>query len=536
MKRRVVLVGILFFSALVISGCLGSGSGNNSGPTLTLNPNSTTPLAAQLELSTEFESTITVTLTDGTETQVLSFDDPGTEHTLPLLGFKPDRTYDILVQGIDVTSNFPQLNKKMTLTTDPLPDDFPKIVLESSIPAKMEPGLTLFAVKRTANYIIIVDDLGEVVWYYTPPEGERGAGDVRQLPNGNLLFLPNGQVKEMDLLGNVIKRYKATAPGDDPAPGIIPVDDPGYRFHHEVYPTSWGTYLTLGFEVDTVQHFHTSESDPSVFDTVEVTDDVVIEFDEDGVVQNRWPFLDMLDLSRIGYDSLNNHYILGTGNDWVHANAVIPDPTDDSLIVSLRHQDAVVKFSRTTGELIWILGNHNNWAASFQGYLLEPVGSGFQWPYHQHAPMITSTGNLILFDNGTYRASPYDGTTPQDDLFPADNYSRAVEYRIDELNQTVEQVWEYGASITPRLYSFFLSDTDHLAATDNVWITFGGMLGVGDQSSSDMGRGDYQARLIEISRDTVNEVVYDLSVYGDAATAPIGYTVYRSERIQGFYP
>ena len=40
----------------------------------------------------------------------------------------------------------------------------------------------------------------------------------------------------------------------------------------------------------------------------------------------------------------------------------------------------------------------------------------------------------------------------------------------------------------------------------------------------------------EVSRDSVNEVVYDLSIYGDAFTAPVGYTVYRSERVRGLYP
>jgi hypothetical protein len=65
-------------------------------------------------------------------------------------------------------------------------------------------------------------------------------------------------------------------------------------------------------------------------------------------------------------------------------------------MVSLRNQDAIVKFSRS-GELKWILGSTNNWGPEWQPYLLTLVGVPFAWNYGQHAPRITPHGPLLFF-------------------------------------------------------------------------------------------------------------------------------------------
>lgn len=60
--------------------------------------------------------------------------------------------------------------------------------------------------------------------------------------------------------------------------------------------------------------------------------------------------------------------------DWCHANAVSHDPRDDSLLVSLRHQDCIIKIDRRSGDLVWILGDPGNWRAPWSDSLLRPVG------------------------------------------------------------------------------------------------------------------------------------------------------------------
>ena len=98
------------------------------------------------------------------------------------------------------------------------------------------------------------------------------------------------------------------------------------------------------------------------------------------------------------------------GYDNEHANAILEDPRDNSIVVSIRHQDAVIKFTRN-GQLKWILGPHANWGAQWQKYLLTPVGTPFEWQYAQHAPELTPQGTLLVYDDGNYRASPFERGT-----------------------------------------------------------------------------------------------------------------------------
>jgi hypothetical protein len=220
------------------------------------------------------------------------------------------------------------------------------------------------------------------------------------------------------------------------------------------------------------------------------------------------------------------------GFDWVHTNAVIQDPNDGSIIVSVRHQDAVVKFAPATGELIWILGPPENWTTTYQPFLLNPVGAPFTWQYHQHAPLVSPNNTLMLFDNGNYRASPFDGTTPFEALYPLDNYSRAVEYRIDETTMEVEQIWEYGPDIDEVLYANFVGDVDWTETTGNVLITYGGTRVMGGVSNPDAGFGGVTARLIEVDHQQPANKVFDLLVFDPQA---IQAMVYRSERIGSLY-
>ncbi len=95
----------------------------------------------------------------------------------------------------------------------------------------------------------------------------------------------------------------------------------------------------------------------------------------------------MLKPTRIAFDATVGQ---PDATDRVHLNSLWHDARYDSILVSLRHQDAVVKFSRETGELIWILGPRESWEG-FEQYLLLPAGSPFRWQYHQGDPDVIVT-------------------------------------------------------------------------------------------------------------------------------------------------
>ena len=152
--------------------------------------------------------------------------------------------------------------------------------------------------------------------------------------------------------------------------------------------------------------------------------------------------------------------ILGTGagRNWAHVNSVDYDPTDDSIIISSRHQSAIIKIGRDK-KVKWIIGSHQGWKAGLKEKLLTPVDKNgkrikcdefcnvceqnFDWTWTQHtAWRIDSkskpgTVYLTVFDNG-------DGRGMEQPALPSEKYTRLVVYKVDEANMTIEQVWEYG--------------------------------------------------------------------------------------------
>ena len=296
-------------------------------------------------------------------------------------------------------------------------------------------------------------------------------------------------MREGTLLGEIVRSWHPAGTTVTPLPNSIEVDsteDHPILFHHETFPTEFGTILALDRVDRLVQGYPTSDTDPEAptADTV-VVDEPLVEFDmETGEILHYYSLVDMLDPRRIGYNSVAPTPPCSVRNpeckaDWVHDNAIIYDSRDDTYIVSLRHQDAVIKVRRATGKLVWILGNHFGWGPEFEPYLLTPVGSPFEWQYHQHAPMVTPEGTLLLFDNGNNRAMPFE-TDPDtgelvEPIADADNFSRAVEYLIDPENMTVQQVWESNGNAGVDLFTRFISDADWLPETGNVQITFGGV-------------------------------------------------------------
>ena len=172
----------------------------------------------------------------------------------------------------------------------------------------------------------------------------------------------------------------------------------------------------------------------------------------------------------------------GPGRNWAHVNSVDYDPTDDSIIISSRHQSAIIKIGRDK-KVKWIVGSHEGWKKEFQDKLLTPIdkngkplkceGSkcegGFDWTWTQHTGWrIDSKSDkdvfyLSVFDNGDARGM-------EQPALPEMKYSRAVIYRIDQKKMTIEQVWEYGKERGFEWYSPITSVTEYQADKNSVFV------------------------------------------------------------------
>ena len=104
--------------------------------------------------------------------------------------------------------------------------------------------------------------------------------------------------------------------------------------------------------------------------------------------------------------------------DYCHSNAIELD-NDGNLLISSRNMDEITKIDRKTGRIIWRFGGENNQFT----FINDPDGFS-----HQHAIRRIKNGNITLFDNGNFHNPPY---------------SRAVEYKLDEVNKTATLVWQY---------------------------------------------------------------------------------------------
>jgi len=461
-----------------------------SPPRVEQNPNPRVPLVAVLHFETDQAVSTTVQIDDFDGRRNIQFDTSTNPETgLPILGMKPGRQHRItvVIENADGRSLASAPIKYQTPDLPPGLSNFPPITVHVSKPEKMEPGVTFLSVRRRApvrshwmtpkqrefstkwGVIVAVDAKGEVVWYYL--SDTRVAG-IDRLSNGNLLFhLTNFSTKEVDLLGNTITEWYAadrpTGPPDNP--GAIPIKG-AQTLHHQPLETPMGTFMSFSANAKQIDNYYTSEFDENApRKTQMVMGDDIIEFDREGNQLWRWSSWDYLDPFRIGYEMTEAYWpVRGFPNhiDWTHGNGLEYDPRDDSIIINLRIQDALIKIDRKSGDIVWILGEPTDWSEDLQKKLLKPVGQPFAWHYHAHNPRLTDSGTIILFDNGKYRARPF-----RKFLTPEETYSRTVEYKVDEKKMTVEQVWASYDRVTPdNCFSYAMGDAHWLPETGNIFV------------------------------------------------------------------
>jgi hypothetical protein len=413
-------------------------------------------------------------------------------------------------------------------------NSLPPIRLVKCDGGRREPGIMLFNVRpggkerdtTKAGWIIGIDQSGEFVFHL---KMDAPTQDVRLHPNGNIFFSqPDiGLVNEIDRTGHPLRQWHAAGKWKDKPPptGSVAIDIA--RAHHTMDVLPNGNLLLLSNEPREFEDWPGSDTDPDApSETAVVMGDIVVEATLDGEILQQWHMLDILDPYRICYGSrrvttVNRH--LPNSNDWAHLNCASYDARDDSILLSLRTQDCIAKIDRSSGALKWILGVPENWQEPWSEKLLTPKGP-LQWQYHQHDCSVTPAGTILCFDNGNYRATPFNPPMAE-----AECYSRAVEFAVDEEAGTVEQVWSYGEAPSDRLFACFQGGARRLPETGNTFITYGGVATIDGIPTANNDHGFGRARLVEVSPE--GEVLFDLWVDSSEEENPISYSVFRAEHI-----
>ena len=164
--------------------------------------------------------------------------------------------------------------------------------------------------------------------------------------------------------------------------------------------------------------------------------------------------------------------------DWLHANAVGWSPDDHDLLLSLRHQDGVIKINyrdgQGDGQVVWRLGHNGDFTLA--------SADPFPWFSHQHNVYYSDPTTLVAFDNGNTRC---EGQSP------ARCHSRGQVLALDEIHHQARLV----LNVDLGGYSFAVGSAQRLANGNYVFT-----------SGIEAVRRGYAGRSIEVAPD--GKVVY----------------------------
>ena len=310
-------------------------------------------------------------------------------------------------QGVKVTTR-----SQGTYHVRCLADDFPAWTSERhGTPAAQWYIVTPTLGLHGGRYVAIFDRNGVPVWWM---RRKRKPMDAKLLPDGNLAWsifddpsLTGLDVpyQEHRLDGKLVRRIGAVG---------VPTDA------HDLQVLPNGHYLVVSYArregVDLSQY-----GGPS---SAAVADAVVQELTKGGKLVRSWNSKDHVALSESEpfMKTIIKMPLKDTDGssvyDLVHINSVEPD--GNSLVISMRHTDAVYKVSRATGAVEWKLGGTRT--AQSLSVAGEPEGSlTFSG---QHDARILGDGTLTVHDNRTGNSAG----------------PRAVRFSIDEAARTATQI------------------------------------------------------------------------------------------------
>ena len=400
-------------------------------PLVILDPYGTAPLSALIAFDTEEPCEVRLNVKGhAPEDDITAVFEPETRHILPVYGL-----YSGEENHVELTCG--GKTKEVTIRTDPLDITYTASKVTLMDESRYDYGKLTFISAPSAGNSSAYDSKGELRWFSL----FRGMPFFR-LKNGHFLsetlessgpenYNFGKGMAEIDLMGRVYNRYFV-----EPA-----------NVHHDALELENGNLIIC-----------TGHDDPSV------RYDKVIEIDR-ATGKSVWE-LDLCEL----LDPTDGGGFSQTPQNWFHNDAIAYDETNDLLLLSGRNTDSVVAVKKATKEIAWILGDPEGWTKTDPALFFTPVGEGFEWPYAQHNVSVFGGNNILIFDNGDVRAK---AVRPEKQLPPEERYSRAVMYRIDPENMTIEQIWQYGKERGKSWYTSYQSNVVYDPETDSFWIDAG---------------------------------------------------------------
>ena len=341
------------------------------------------------------------------------------------------------------------------------PPPTPPVTATTPNGATPQPGIEVWNTVTPAGVIqaFATDLQGNVIWTYL----YQGATvdliqGFQQLPDGNILMLisylssltVNGtfglvnDVREVDLAGNTVREI--TMDDLNSKLGSSNLRDAGgnvYKFksfHHGVLALPNGHWVML------TTYNKTYNNLPGYPGATSVVGDAIVDVDQNGNPDWVWNTFDHLDVNRHPMNF----------PDWTHSNDMVYSSDDHNLLLSIRHQNWIIKINfldgTGSGAVMWRLGEGGD-------FKLVGGTDPTDWFYAQHGLSfftLNTTGvyRIGMMDNGNDRIFPT-GQVFCKPLAPPDPscYSTIPILELNENNMTATLVSNYDPG--PNLFSFF---------------------------------------------------------------------------------
>jgi hypothetical protein len=358
-----------------------------------------------------------------------------------------------------------------TCTTGKPPVTSP-INVSTSGGASPQPGIELWNTILPASFTeaVATDLSGNVIWTYSYKHNVQDSiQGIQLLPNGDFLLLitylsslnPSStgslidEVREIDLAGNTVRSLTIDALNAKmAASNLRDAQGNTYQFksfHHDVLILPNGHWVLLTCYDKSIANLPGSTGNTSVLG------DALVDVDKSGNPDWAWNAFDHLDVSR---QPMNFP-------DWTHANGMLYSTDDHNLLISMRHQNWIVKIEflngAGSGRVLWRLGQGGD-------FKLVNGSDPADWFYAQHGmnyftPNTTGVFRVGLMDNGNDRMFPSGQVhcAPGNSM-PSGCYSSIPVLEINEGAMTATLVKHYVPP--PSYFSFFGGNAELLANGD----------------------------------------------------------------------
>ena len=338
--------------------------------------------------------------------------------------------------------------------------------------ATPQPGIEMWNTIQPASdsQAFATDLSGNVIWTYSYSHSSNDyIQGMQLLPSGNLLMVISylssittglspsliNEVREIDLAGNTVNSLTVGQLNQKLAAGSFrDAEGNVYQlgsFHHAVLPLPNGHMVLLA----TYERAFTNLSGTT--GTTEVIGDALVDVDQNFNPDWVWNTFDHLDINRRPMNF----------PDWTHSNGMLYSSDDHNLVLSMRHQNWLIKINfldgTGSGAVMWRLGEGGD-------FKLVNATDPTDWFYAQHGmsyftPNTTGVFRIGMMDNGNDRmfptgsvfCKPYMAATAQ-------CYSTMPLLELNENDMTATMITHYVPP--PSYFSFFGGNAELLANND----------------------------------------------------------------------